>query len=231
MRAGPFGLRTSMQEFAQDGRHARSGEQNPATIIEPKPAGDQAARLRAALGDHPACAPSQLLVSGAKGGVGTTAVADAVRTDLARIGLSVLDHGRDLPDVAGPAPGAWVLVVTPEPAALVAAFDVIRSFDERSGRGTVAPLLVINRSPSSACSRRAFERLGAALRAIGSIGTVFAGHIPFDPVFGRASARGERFVRGGCPAARSCRVLSRRFAEFLRPVVTASPALNEGVIP
>ncbi len=197
-------------------------EQNPSSAIEPKPSFDQAARLRAALAES-VTTPTEtpcVEVTGAKGGVGTTTLALALRDELALLDIDTIDRGRDLPGDAEPAPTAWVLVVTPEPAALAAAFDAVRSVAPRHGPALIA----VNRSPSFARSLAAFERLSAALDAVGSNGTVFAGHIPLDSAFGRQPARG----RG--PAARSCGLLAGRLAEYVRPTVPAFPGIAIGAV-
>jgi hypothetical protein len=197
-----------------------SCEQTPAATIELKPGCDQAARLRAALGVKVVEGGPRVLVSGAKGGVGTTAIAAALGAELTDAGTQTVDQGRTPPSVIADS-DVWVLVTTPEPAALAAAFDVLRSSSRTTG---VTPLLVINRSPSFAASRGAFARLGEALAAVGSGGAVFAGHVPFDPVFARWGAGSV----GGSSARRACRVMAGRFAAFLDPVVSSGPSAQVG---
>jgi hypothetical protein len=203
VRPGFLGLR------AAPGRP--SSEQIPAGSIEPKPACDQAARLRAALCTDIASPGARLLVRGVKGGVGTTTVSDLLREILEPLGTVTIDAGVD-PAAALRPQDACLVVTTPEPAALAAAFDGLRSL------ALPAPLLVVNRAPSFAASRRAFDRLGAALAGVGSIGTLFAGHVPFDPLLARSFGRAERFLRAGSPAGRACVALAGRLAAFLGAV-------------
>lgn len=203
-------------------------ERNPSMSIEPKPACDQAARLRAALEGDVAPESARVLVTGAKGGVGATAVAAALNAELAQTAAHAVDRGRDLPGAAGES-DAWVLVTTPEPASLASAFDTICTLQLCGGRA-VTPLVVVNRSPSFAASRRAFDRLGEALRAVGVRGTVFAGHVPFDQAFARSQP--GPFRAGRSPAHRACRAMARRLAEFLFPVVLpVAPAVKAGANP
>lgn len=171
MRSGLFGLKARLGQLA-GATAARCYERTPSAALElePKPVCDQAARLRAALTTEVASDSARVLVTGAKGGVGTTSIALALRPELANSDTQTIDHGRGTPETLG-ACDAWVLVTTPEPAALAAAFDVVHSCELR-GWGVV-PLLVINRSPSFAASRRALERLSGALWAVRSNGTVF----------------------------------------------------------
>jgi hypothetical protein len=191
----------------------------PLVDIEPKPAPDQAARLRAFRDAHAAAGGPALVLRGAKGGVGVTTIAGELRPALAPRQIDVIDAG------AGPAhPGSGVetlvLVVTPQPCVLAAAFDALRTLHDPAHPDPTPALLLVNRTHSSERAAAVAHRLDAALRAVNLPGTLFAGCIPDDPVLARPVER-RGWVGAWRPALSraqwACRALADRLADFVSP--------------